>query len=370
MTLKIAVVAGARPNFMKVAPILDQLRRWPGEFAPLMVHTGQYYDYRMSDIFFEELQLPPPDCYLGARGDSAAAQTAEILLKFDPVLAAERPDLVLVVGDVTSTLACALAAAKRGLPVAHVEAGLRSFDRRMPEELNRVATDAIADLLFTHSADADANLRAENAPERCIFRVGNVMIDTLMRFRPLAARSRLPEELGLEPGGYALATLHRPSNVDDPRVLRGILGAFGQIQERLPLVFQVHPRTRKNIEAFGLGGMLEEMEQLHLLEPTGYLDFLRLQEGARLALVDSGGIQEETTVLGIPCLTLRENTERPITIQQGTNTLVGCDPGRIVEEAFRVLDQESRRAYPVPELWDGHAAERLVGVLRQGIRRR
>jgi UDP-N-acetylglucosamine 2-epimerase (non-hydrolysing) len=367
--MKIVVVAGARPNFMKVAPILAELRRFPDEFAPLLVHTGQHYDYRMSDIFFKELELPAPDRYLGAQGDGVTAQTADILLKFDPVLAAERPDLVLVVGDVTSTLACALAAAKRDLPVGHVEAGLRSGDRRMPEELNRVATDALSDLLFTYSPDADANLRAENAPPSCIHRVGNVMIDTLVRFRPLAAGSRILEELGLQPGGYALATLHRPSNVDDPRVLRGILEAFGEVQQRLPLVFQVHPRTGKNIEAFGLGGLLARMKNLRLLEPIGYLDFLKLQEGARLALVDSGGIQEETTVLGVPCLTLRENTERPITIEQGTNLLVGCRKEDIVAAALAVLEGKGKQGR-IPELWDGHAAGRLAEVLRQGIHRR
>ncbi|MCC7263756.1 MAG: UDP-N-acetylglucosamine 2-epimerase (non-hydrolyzing) [Candidatus Latescibacteria bacterium] len=367
--MKIVVVAGARPNFMKVAPILAELRRFPGEFAPLLVHTGQHYDYRMSDIFFKELELPAPDRYLGAQGAGAAAQTADILLKFDPVLEEERPDLVLVVGDVTSTLACTLAAAKRDLPVAHVEAGLRSGDRRMPEELNRVATDALADLLFTYSPDADANLLAENVPAACIHRVGNVMIDTLVRFRPLAARSRILEELGLEPGGYALATLHRPSNVDDPQVLQGILEAFEQVQQHLPLVFQLHPRTRKNIEAFGLAGILERMGSLHLLEPTGYLDFLKLQEGARLALVDSGGIQEETTVLGVPCLTLRENTERPITIEQGTNVLVGCGKEEIVAAARAVLEGRAKQG-GIPELWDGHAAQRLVAVLGQGLSRR
>ncbi len=367
--MKIAVVAGARPNFMKVAPILAELRRFPGEFTPLLVHTGQHYDYRMSDIFFKELELPAPDRYLGAQGAGAVAQTADILLKFDPVLEEEKPDLVLVVGDVTSTLACTLAAAKRDLPVAHVEAGLRSGDRRMPEELNRVATDALSDLLFTYSPDADANLMAENAPASCIHRVGNVMIDTLVRFRPLAAQSRILEELGLAPGGYALATLHRPSNVDDPQVLQGILEAFEEMQQRLPLVFQVHPRTRKNIEAFGLGALLGRMKNLHLLEPTGYLDFLKLQEGARLALVDSGGIQEETTVLGVPCLTLRENTERPITIEQGTNLLVGCRREEIVAAAFAVLEGRAKKG-GIPELWDGQAAGRLVAVLKQGIPRR
>ncbi|MBI2502871.1 MAG: UDP-N-acetylglucosamine 2-epimerase (non-hydrolyzing) [Candidatus Latescibacteria bacterium] len=370
MSSKVVVVAGTRPNFMKVAPILAELRRFPEDFAPLLVHTGQHYDYRMSDIFFEELEMPAPDCYLGAQGEGATAQTADILLKFAPVLVRERPDLVLVVGDVTSTLACTLAAAQRDLPVAHVEAGLRSFDRRLPEELNRLAIDALADLLFTYSADADANLRAEKVPESCIFQVGNLMIDTLLRLRERAAASPILEDLGLEPGRYALVTLHRQSNVDDERTLAGILDALARIGQRLPLIFLVHPRTRKNAERFGLGPRLEHTPGLRLGEPAGYLDMLRLQGEARLVLTDSGGIQEETTVLQVPCLTLRESTERPVTIAQGSNTLVGCDPDRIVEAAFKVLDQEGQRAYPVPELWDGQAAGRLVAVLRQGIRRR
>ncbi len=367
--VEILLVAGARPNFMKVAPLLAELRRYPSEFSAFLVHTGQHYDYRMSDVFFADLEMPEPDRYLGAGGQSPVAQTADIMVKFAAVLEQEKPDLVVVVGDVTSTVACALAASKLEVPLAHVEAGLRSGDRRMPEELNRAATDSLADLLFTYSADADANLWAENVPARCIHRVGNLMIDSLVRFRARAATSPILAQLGLADKGYALATLHRPSNVDDPQVLAGILDAFEQIQQRLPLVFQVHPRTRKNIERFGLEPRLARMPQLRLLEPVGYLDFLRLQEGARLALVDSGGIQEETTVLGVPCLTLRENTERPITIEQGTNTLVGCRPDRIVAAAFQVLDGGAKQGR-VPDLWDGRAAERLVDVLRQGIRRR
>jgi len=370
MALKIVVVAGTRPNFMKVAPILAELRRSPEDFAPLLVHTGQHYDYRMSDIFFEELEMPAPDCYLGAQGEGASAQTADILLKFAPVLAKERPDLVLVVGDVTSTLACTLAAAQRDLPVAHVEAGLRSGDRRLPEELNRLAIDALSDLFFTYSADADANLLAEHVPATSIFRVGNVMIDTLLRLRERANTSTILQQLGLEPGRYGLVTLHRQSNVDDPQTLAGILDALARIAQRLPLVFLVHPRTRKNAERFGLSPRLEHTPGLRLTEPAGYLDMLCLQGAARLVLTDSGGIQEETTVLQVPCLTLRESTERPVTITQGSNTLVGCDPERIAEAALGILDQEEPKTYPVPELWDGRAAGRIAEVLRQGIRRR
>lgn len=367
--MKILVVAGARPNFMKVAPILAELRRHPEGFTPLLVHTGQHYDYRMSDVFFEDLDLPAPDCFLQAASGSPVAQTADILLKFEPVLQRERPDLVLVVGDVTSTPACALAASKLELPVAHVEAGLRSGDRRMPEELNRILTDSLADLLFTYSEDADAHLRAEQVPDRCIHRVGNVMIDTLLRFRPRAAASRILTELGVEPGGYGLVTLHRPSNVDEPEVFAEILRALAVIQERLPLLFLAHPRTRANLTRFGLEEAVLRSGRLRLLEPVGYLDMLRLQSQARLVLTDSGGIQEETTVLGVPCLTLRENTERPVTITHGTNVLVGTATERIVSETWRVLDTRTTAPAP-PPLWDGHAAERLVAVLARGISRR
>jgi UDP-N-acetylglucosamine 2-epimerase (non-hydrolysing) len=368
--MKIIVVAGARPNFMKVAPILAQLRRYPDAFTPLLVHTGQHYDYRMSDVFFRDLGLPDPDHYLEARADGGVGkQVADIIAKFDDVLQREQPQLVLVVGDVSSTLACTIAAAARQVPVAHVEAGLRSGDRTMPEELNRVATDGLADMLFTYSADADAHLRAENVPDASIFRVGNVMIDTLLRLREKAAKSTLLSELGLEPKGYALATLHRPANVDIAEALRGFLEAFSRIQQQIPLVFQIHPRTRKKIETFGLEPLLESMKNLHLLEPTGYVDFLHLQENARLALVDSGGIQEETTVLGVPCLTLRDNTERPVTIEHGTNQLIGRDPDKIVAAALELLDGKDMPAR-VPELWDGHSAERLVEVLSRGVVRR
>ena len=367
--MKVIVVAGTRPNFMKVAPILAHLHRHPAVFEPFLVHTGQHYDYQMSEVFFQELELPDPDSFLDALSGTPTSQAADIMLKFQSVLEAEQPDLVLVVGDVTSTAICALTAGQRDIPVAHVEAGLRSGDRRMPEEINRLVTDALADLLFTYSEDADANLRAENVPDRCIHRVGNVMIDTLLRLRKRAAESTILQDLPAAPGGYALVTLHRPSNVDDPQTLRGILDAFGRIQERLPIFFPIHPRTRGNIERFGLESRLNGMAQLHRLEPVGYLDMLRLQEQARLVLTDSGGIQEETTVLGVPCLTLRENTERPITITHGTNTLVGSDPEQIVARALQVLSGELKQGR-VPELWDSRSAERLVAVLQQGIPRR
>ena len=367
--MKIVLVVGARPNFMKVAPLAAQLRLPGSRHTPVVVHTGQHYDYRMSQIFFEELELRPPDHYLAARTDGAGPQMGDIMVKFDAVLAAEAPDLVVVVGDVSSTVACAVAAAARQVPVAHVEAGLRSGDRRMPEEVNRVATDAVADMLFTHCADADANLAAEAVPDRCVFRVGNVMIDTLHRFRARADASPVLEDWGLAEGDYVLVTLHRPANVDDPEVLGGILDAFEQLQARIPVAFLVHPRTRSRLERFGLLGRLESMANLQLREPVGYVDMLRLQSAARLVLVDSGGIQEETTALGVPCLTMRDNTERPVTITEGTNALVGSDPERIVAASREVLEGGGRRGR-VPDLWDGCSAERLCAVLDGGVVRR
>jgi UDP-N-acetylglucosamine 2-epimerase (non-hydrolysing) len=369
LPIKIIVVAGSRPNFMKVAPLLAELRQYPAEFTPLLVHTGQHYDYQMSDVFFEELELSEPDYYLDARKDNEAIQTADIIEKFDQVLLDEAPDLIIVVGDVTSTAACAMAASKRDLPLAHVEAGLRSGDRRMPEELNRLVTDGLADMLFTFSANADANLRAENVPQHCVFRVGNLMIDTLLRFRKKADESRILEEVGVAAGAYALATLHRPANVDNAEVLGGILQAFEQIQQRLPIVFSIHPRTRNNIESFGLQKLLDAMSNVHLLGPLGYLDMLRLQAGARFVMSDSAGIQEETTVLGVPCLTLRSNTERPVTVEQGTNQIVGSEMQAIIAAATALLDGQVPQG-GVPELWDGGSAARLVQVLRQGIIRR
>ena len=369
MGKKIIVVAGARPNFMKVAPILAELRGDPQRFEPLLVHTGQHYDYQMSEVFFDELELPPPDVYLDAARAHPSRQTADIIAKFDEVLEREEPDLVLVVGDVTSTDSCAIAASKRDVALAHVEAGLRSRDRRMPEERTRLVTDALSDLLFTYSDDADANLRAENVPAECIFQVGNVMIDTLFRFRAKAADSTVLDEIGVRPKEYALATMHRPSNVDDPHALAELLGAFAEIGAHIAIVFQLHPRTKDRIERFGLQDALSAIPNLHLIGPQGYLDIVKLEENARLALTDSAGIAEETTALQVPCLTLRENTERPITIDRGSNQLVGCQRERIVQRARAALG-EQRDDYPVPPLWDGHSAERLVEVLRKGITRR
>lgn len=362
--LKVINVVGARPNFMKVAPIVEAMRRRAPEFSPLVLHTGQHYDERMSDLFFRDLGLPRPDVYLGVGSGSHAQQTASVMQLFEPVVLAERPDWVLVVGDVNSTLACALVCAKLLVPVAHVEAGLRSRDRSMPEEVNRVLTDRIADLLLTPSEDADRNLLAEGiAPER-IRLVGNVMIDSLLKNLALAERSRVREELGVAGRPYAVVTLHRPSNVDEPETLRRILRALSRVSRRLPVVFPVHPRTRLRLEEFGLTRDEEPGGDIRLVEPLGYLDFLRLYSGARLVLTDSGGIQEETTALGIPCLTLRENTERPVTVELGTNRVVGTDERRIIKEAERALDGEREGAAArVPPLWDGKTADRILDAL-------
>ncbi|MCA1593693.1 MAG: UDP-N-acetylglucosamine 2-epimerase (non-hydrolyzing) [Acidobacteria bacterium] len=361
--LKVINVVGARPNFMKVAPIVEAMRRRGREFAPFVVHTGQHYDEQMSDAFFRDLGLPEPDVCLGVGSGSHAQQTAALMQLFEPVVLREKPDWVLVVGDVNSTLACALVCAKLLVKVAHVEAGLRSRDRTMPEEINRLLTDQIADLLLTPSRDADANLLAEGIPAKRIRLVGNVMIDSLFKQLERAAGSKVRKELGVDDKPYAVVTLHRPSNVDDAGVLRGILSALAQIGARLPVVFPVHPRTRKNIYEFGLDEELAHSGggRVRLVEPLGYLDFLRLYSGAALVLTDSGGIQEETTALGIPCLTLRENTERPVTVELGTNRIVGTHPERIVRAATDALEATSTNTPPrVPPFWDGHTADRIL----------
>ena len=359
--LKVINVVGARPNFMKVAPIVEAMKRRERDFAPLVVHTGQHYDAAMSDAFFRDLELPQPDVYLDVGSASHALQTAAVMERFEPVVLQEKPDWVIVVGDVNSTLACALVCVKLGVKVAHVEAGLRSRDRTMPEEINRLLTDQIADLLLTPSADADKNLLAEGIPQERIRLVGNVMIDSLLKHLPRARESNIRQDLNLNE--YVVVTLHRPSNVDNPETLKRILGALEKIGNRIPVIFPVHPRTRKMILELGSADRVVNAKGLLFIPPQGYLDFLSLYSGARLVLTDSGGIQEETTVLGIPCLTLRENTERPITVEKGTNKIVGTDPEKIVNEAFAALDEESETTHRVPPLWDGHTAERILEAL-------
>jgi len=359
--LRLLLVAGARPNFMKVAPLLREFRRRPDRFRARLVHTGQHYDEAMSDVFFAELGIRRPEIHLGVGSGSHAAQTARIMEGFEKVLRRERPDWVVVVGDVNSTVACALVAAKMSPPikVAHVEAGLRSGDRRMPEEINRIVTDALSDLLFTTSADADRHLAAEGVDRRRIHRVGNVMIDTLKRFVDRSDGSDVLRRLKVDPP-FALLTLHRPSNVDDRATFRRILDGLERIGTQLPILFPAHPRTAKMMRAFG--ARAGAVTGLRVVEPLGYLDFLHLQKRAALVLTDSGGIQEEASILGVPCLTLRENTERPVTVSHGTNRLVGSDPGLIERAALRALRVGGRRRRRAIPLWDGRAAERIAAV--------
>jgi UDP-N-acetylglucosamine 2-epimerase (non-hydrolysing) len=362
--LRVLSVVGTRPNFMKIAPIARRLEARREDFEHLLVHTGQHYDDAMSRVFFEELGLPEPDVYLGVGSGSHTAQTARVLEGLEPVLREQHPDLVLVPGDVNSTLAAALTAKQLGLTVGHVEAGLRSFDRTMPEELNRVLTDQIADLLFIHSPEARTHLLAERRPAEAIHEVGNTMIDTLVDLRDAITDRNAPAALALERGTYLLVTLHRPALVDGP-LLRVTLDGLSQLAERFEVVFPVHPRTRDRIAA--LNGRVSLNPRLRLLEPLGYLDFLSLSADAAGVLTDSGGVQEETTFLGVPCFTLRANTERPITVEIGTNTLLGLDPRRITEIPALLSENGARRSR-VPASWDGRAAERIVAVL-EGIAR-
>jgi UDP-N-acetylglucosamine 2-epimerase (non-hydrolysing) len=364
--LKVIIVAGARPNFMKVAPIVAAMKRRRAEFQTLLVHTGQHYDEAMSSSFFRELEIPEPDVHLEIGSASHAQQTAAIMSAFEPVVIRERPDWVIVVGDVNSTLACALVCAKLGIKVAHVEAGLRSRDRTMPEEINRLLTDQIADLLLTPSADADENLRAEGIPTERIKFVGNIMIDSLFGQLDRARHSTARADLGLADREYAVLTLHRPSNVDEPAAFGRIIEALAEIARRLPIVFPAHPRTRKMIAELGLTDRIESNKNLIVIDPIGYLDFLQLLSGARLVLTDSGGIQEETTVLGIPCVTLRENTERPITVEMGTNIIAGTRSEDIIKAALGALDNPPDRSAPrVPPLWDGLTADRILEALME-----
>jgi UDP-N-acetylglucosamine 2-epimerase (non-hydrolysing) len=365
--MKIINVVGARPNFMKIAPLMAAYAARP-QVTPLLVHTGQHYDERMNQLFFRQLGIPEPDLNLGIGSGSAVAQTAEIMRAFEPVVQDHAPDAVLVVGDVNSTLACGLVALKLGVPLIHVEAGLRSFDRTMPEEINRLLTDVASDLLFCTEQSGVDNLRREGVPDDRIFLVGNVMVDTLLKNRRQAEDSTILADLALVPHAYAVLTLHRPSNVDDPRNLGRILDALDAVQQDMPIVFPVHPRTRRQLADGALHRRLAAMTNLKLIDPAGYLDFLKLMANARCVLTDSGGIQEETTILKVPCLTLRENTERPITAQIGSNRLVGTDPQKIIA-AYRDVMNNSRVSQ-IPPLWDGRAAERIVDILCEKLQER
>lgn len=348
---------------MKVAPIYAEMKRRPEEFEALIVHTGQHYDAAMSDSFFEDLGMPKPDVHLGVGSGSHAVQTAKIMTEFEPVVLGQKPDWVLVVGDVNSTIACALVSVKLGVKVAHVEAGLRSRDRAMPEEINRILTDSISDMLFTTSQDADENLAKEGVPAERVRFVGNVMIDSLMEHLKITEGSTVRNDLGIDDKDYAVLTLHRPSNVDDKATFSGILDALLTVAEKLPIIFPVHPRTKAKIEEFGFADAIAN-SNIRLIDPLGYIDFMRLYSGAKLVLTDSGGLQEETTVLGIPCLTLRENTERPVTIEMGTNVLVGTGTEKIREAAAKIIDLKSEISNKkIPPLWDGKTAGRICDEL-------
>jgi len=370
--LKSLNVVGDRPKFIKIAPLIREMRRYE-DIAASLVHTGQHYDMEMSGRFFEDLQISAPDVSLEVGAGSHAFQTAEIMKRLEPVLLREQPDLLLVVGDVNSTVASALTAVKLQIPVAHVEAGLRSFDRTMPEEINRLLTDAIAEYLFVTEESGKRNLMAEGINSRKIFFVGNVMIDSLEASRSLWTHSNIHAQFGLQKHDYGVVTLHRPSNVDSPMVLEGLIQALLEVAQHLPLIFPVHPRTRKRLEAMEsvspnlfFEPPLSRSYGLHCLEPLGYLDFMSLVAAAKIVLTDSGGLQEETTVLGIPCLTLRENTERPVTVTHGTNRVVGSSPDRITKEALQILG-EAQIPRSLPPLWDGHASQRIVAILREQI---
>lgn len=363
--MKIINVVGARPNFMKIAPIIEAMNRYPHHIRHILVHTGQHYDERMSKVFFEELGMPKPDIDLGIGSGSHAEQTARIMVEFESVCIKEQPDLVIVVGDVNSTMACTITAKKLGIRVAHVEAGLRSRDMTMPEEINRLCTDVLCDALFITDYMAGENLKTEGVAQDKIYFVGNVMIDTLLKHKEMAKRLSLRKDLGLDSEQYATLTLHRPSNVDDKETLVEILEALNEISRELPIVFPIHPRTRKMVSEFGLDHFFttgNKVEGIWLTSPLGYLEFLHLNMGATMVLTDSGGLQEETTVLGVPCITLRHNTERPITCEEGTNVIVGNSRNKILAAAERILNGQFKGG-KIPEKWDGKAAERIVDAI-------
>jgi UDP-N-acetylglucosamine 2-epimerase (non-hydrolysing) len=377
--IKVIHIVGARPNFMKIAPLMSEMSKYAPKFDQLLVHTGQHYDEKMSNSFFNDLRLTEPDVYLGVGSGNHAEQTGKIMIEFEKVCFQEKPDLIIVVGDINSTIACALVAAKHCIPIAHIESGLRSFDRTMPEEINRILTDQVSDYLFTTCEDANQNLIKEGIQENKIFFVGNIMIDTLLAHMEIAKNSIILEKLGLRKNNnikkYGIVTLHRPSNVDNPKILKGILNAMNQLSREILIIFPAHPRTIKQIRNLELqeianfkenllsNGLNKTDRNILTFPPLGYLDFLCLMSNAKIVLTDSGGIQEETTILGIPCLTLRNNTERPITVKEGTNIVVGNNPDRIIKIALNVLKNQNSRK-KIPKYWDGKTAERIIKILK------
>ena len=365
--LKVLIVAGARPNFVKIAPLLKEFKSQSNFFDTRLVHTGQHYDFKMSSVFFRDLSIPKPDIYLKVGSGTHAEQLAKIMTAFENLLMANRPDLVVVVGDVNSTLACSLAASKLGVRVAHAEAGLRSFDRAMPEEINRLATDRLSDFLFVTEASGVRNLKREGVSASKIFFVGNLMIDCLLANLKKIRRSKASRRLGVHGAPYGMLTLHRPSNVDSKEPLKKIFHLLTKACQRSKLVYPVHPRTRAMIKRYGLEKNFNRISGLIMTEPLGYIDFMSLVADASFVLTDSGGVQEESTVLGVPCLTMRENTERPVTISHGTNTLVGLDSKKILSGIKRAIDHPQKKATP-PRLWDGRSARRIVDILRRHLR--
>lgn len=359
-------IVGARPNFMKIAPIHREMQKSNNDIEPILIHTGQHYDERMSKLFFDDLKMPKPDEFLGVGSGSHAEQTAKVMVEFEKVCQKYKPDLVLVVGDVNSTMACSITAKKLWMPVAHVEAGLRSFDRQMPEEINRLATDVISDFLFVSERNGEINLKNEGiAPEK-MFYVGNVMIDSLINFMEIAEQSKIMSQLNLNGDDFVLITMHRPSNVDDKENISKFMAAFEEISKDIQIIFPIHPRAEKNLEAFGLLNHIKSLKNIKLLPPLGYLDFIQLEKKARFVITDSGGLQEETTFLGKPCLTVRENTERPITTQIGTNELIGTDTVKLIEFSRKILNDEWKKG-EIPEYWDGHTSERIVKILNEKL---
>ncbi|MBT4482911.1 MAG: UDP-N-acetylglucosamine 2-epimerase (non-hydrolyzing) [Candidatus Latescibacteria bacterium] len=366
MKKRIVIVAGARPNFIKIAPLIHELKKYDDCFNVTLLHTGQHYDFQMSEVFFQNLNIPSPDIFLDIRSGSHAVQTARIMVAFEEAILKERPDLVVVVGDVNSTLACSIVASKSGVSIAHVEAGLRSFDRAMPEEINRIVTDSLSDYLFVNEESGLKNLEKENVNSDKIYFVGNIMIDTLLRNLPIIGRSEILDKLNLNSREYSVVTLHRPGNVDSSETLSEIFDVLSTISRKIKIIYPLHPRTMKTISDHGFFEKFKNIDGLVMIEPLGYIDFIKLVKDSRFVITDSGGIQEETTVLKIPCLTMRENTERPVTITKGTNYMVGRDRKKIIQLTDVILNNEAKEG-TIPELWDGKTGERIVRVLVENL---
>lgn len=364
MARQLALVVGARPNFMKAAPLINELQKHSDSFQYRLIHTGQHYDKKLSQLFFDDLKMPHPDLYLGVGSGSHAEQTGRIMVGLEKEFQTSSPDMVIVFGDINSTLAASIVAKKLNLPLAHVEAGLRSFDLSMPEEINRMVTDRLSDILFVSEQSGLDHLKSEGVASERVFFTGNIMIDSLVNHLDLARTSDILDRLELQSGGYVTMTMHRPSNVDRSEDLQALMSCIGTISQKLPVVFPCHPRTRKRFEEFGLND--SGNGQLKIIEPLGYLEFLKLQSESRVILTDSGGIQEETTYLGIPCITMRENTERPVTVDVGTNTICGTDPSTILSAMDKAISGHGKKGQ-IPELWDGHAAGRIVKILQDWL---